>query len=361
MQLVGEKRLNNEEERFKRILKCIRCETDDDLNDDDINYIMYLHLAHLRFSDEDREKIEKDALYIFANKEPKNELNRYKLFVTNSSDKPVATISSITKTRSGRLVTNNSHFDVERSPAKVLICISAKVSLLGINIDPKVGLYHRAIGTVLDIVYYDGESPNEGNMPAYVLVEFPQYTGKPIISHLPKAVPISAVEIKCKRNCCTRKYIPLTLAYRKTAHTFQGQTTGPVYDSKRPKNQIERIIIDPGTRLFEGNNVGCFYTMCSHGTSCGKETGSENDKFTSAIYFNSNNMCKHRITKLTIGSDGKIYHKAMLRNLWVKYLKTNIIHNDICKEDQLKLFEWAKSTKINCETLKKIEKLYTTK
>ena len=171
----------------------------------------------------------------FSNKETKNELNRYKLYKTHGSDNPVAKIQSVTKSRTGILVINNAHYDIERTPPTTLLCVKAKLSLTRINIKPSIGLFHGALGTVLDIVYHDWESPSPGVMDAYILVDFPQYKGQPIISEKPTIVPICPIEINCKKNCCIQKYIPLTLAYGKTAHTFQGQTSGPVNDPNKPK------------------------------------------------------------------------------------------------------------------------------
>jgi hypothetical protein len=40
--------------------------------------------------------------------------------------------------------------------------------------------------------------------------------------------PISLLplELPCKNNCCQIKYLPLSLAWAKTGHTFQRQSTG---------------------------------------------------------------------------------------------------------------------------------------
>ena len=53
----------------------------------------------------------------------------------------------------------------------------AKVPLTGWNARPEWGLFYSIIGTIKDIVFLDGESPNSGDFPSYVLVDFPQYKG----------------------------------------------------------------------------------------------------------------------------------------------------------------------------------------
>jgi hypothetical protein len=45
------------------------------------------------------------------------------------------------------------------------------------NIEPKWGLYNGAIGTVVDIVYHQGENPNNGHLPKVVVVDFKHYRG----------------------------------------------------------------------------------------------------------------------------------------------------------------------------------------
>jgi hypothetical protein len=42
-----------------------------------------------------------------------------------------------------------------------------------------------------DIVYYEGEKPQHGELPAYVLVKFAQYCGKQLLPHLKLSVPIA--------------------------------------------------------------------------------------------------------------------------------------------------------------------------
>ena len=48
------------------------------------------------------------------------------------------------------------------------------MSLCGKNIKPEWGLYNGSQGVVKDIIYNDGESPNLGDHPKYVFIEFPQ-------------------------------------------------------------------------------------------------------------------------------------------------------------------------------------------
>ena len=110
-------------------------------------------------------------------------------------------------------------------------------------IKPEWGLYHRTIGKVVDIVYKDSKGPHhEGTatekLPEYVLVDFSQYcepsmyaNDKNITSEEREKrktwVAIPMVEARCKNNMCTRLYMPLSLAFAKSIHSFQGATVGP--------------------------------------------------------------------------------------------------------------------------------------
>src|SRR5688500_16840643 len=103
--------------------------------------------------------------------------------------------------------------------------------------------------------------------------------------------------ISCKYSmgCYCRTYIPLRLAFAQTIHTFQGQNAGPVEPGQTP-NAVQKLLCDPGTRRFEGNCVGLFYTLLSRVTTF----GSENDTFFSAIYFTGANMDMERVLNFAL-------------------------------------------------------------
>jgi hypothetical protein len=350
MYLEGEKRVNEDQEQFRRILRGLRSEhKNDELSEEDIQRLLELDINHPSFSDEERKKIEAEALYIYACKEPRDRMNARKLKEFNTPNNPVARIKSVTVTLAGKTVVNQSHYNADRTPRSIRLCKSAKVCLNGYNPDPRKGLYHGAMGIVKDIVFKEGHSPNFGDMPLYVLVEFGQYCGPPMIASMPKTVAIVPVKQPCNRNngfCCSRTYIPLYVAFGKTAHTFQGSTVGPV-PVGRPPNSIQKIIIDPGNRQFEGNNIGLMYTCAGQGTSI----GSPNDKCSSSIYFCGDNFCRERITNLVRQANGSIYRKAKLRIDWVAYLKSNEYTMCPKEKDYTNIFEWASQTRYTYDML----------
>ena len=90
-------------------------------------------------------------------------------------------------------------------------------------------------------------------------------------------------------------FVPLKLSFAKTIHTYQGQQAGKVRQGP-PPNAVERIIYDSGTRRFEGQNPGLFYTLLSRITTLG-EPPFHND---SATCFLGPNMNKTRIKNIDI-------------------------------------------------------------
>ena len=342
------KRVNKDQDQLRRILKGLRCEDDQgQLAEEDIQRLLALDLNHPTFTKKQRDEIQQTSMYLFACKEPRDALNAKMLLKANLQGNPIARIKSKTVNKQGKEVTMASHFDNYRTPNFVHICKTAKVALNGCNISPVVGLYHSALGVVEDIVYNKDESPNLGDMPAYVLVKFDHYCGKELVPGHSKLVPIVPVSARCKFNCCTRTYIPLTLAYGRTVHTFQGQSVGPVPEG-RPQNSIQRIIVEPGNRQFEGNNVGLLYTTASRPTTI----GTNDDKMSSAIYFDGPYFSRARITNLTKQKGGKMYIKARLRTKWVQYLKEKsklwIDYTEIQMND---LFAWISNKRYTTEQL----------
>ena len=71
----------------------------------------------------------------------------------------------------------SSHFKDSKIPSSALLSIGTKVALENRNFCPQWGLHNGAVGTIEEIVFKEGESPNMGHRPQYVVVNFPQYQG----------------------------------------------------------------------------------------------------------------------------------------------------------------------------------------
>ena len=131
----------------------------------------------------------------------------------------------------------------------------------------------------------------------------------PFDSLHPTYIPIPPHTARCKYNCgCQRNYIPLTLAFGKTIHSFQGKNVGPTLPH-HPENPIQTIVVDPGTRVFEGSSPGLLYSVISRITTLGYP----HDIFTSPLFFTGFNMTRERLQHITLRNDGRTYAKVLLR------------------------------------------------
>src|SRR5687768_9320487 len=172
------------------------------------------------------------------------------------------------------------------------------------------------------------------DLPLYVLVDFPQYCGPAFIVGQPTVVPIAPIKVPCNINqgCCCRTYIPLRLAFAQTIHTFQGQSAGPVEPGQTP-NAVQKLVCAPGTRRFEGNCVGLFYTLLSRITTFGNPL----DKFSSAIYFTGANMNMGRVLDITLNEKGHMYAMAEKREQYVSFLHEHKHKSQMNKADQMNI------------------------
>lgn len=161
-------------------------------------------------------------------------------------------------------------------------------------------------------------------------------------------MPIPTEQFTCRKGCCKRTYCPLTLAYARTIHTFQGLQAGPTNCDN--ENAFEHLIIDPDQKEHEGRNIGLLYTATSRGTTLGDDSG-----LNSAVYFTGTSMKPTRIKNITIGADGKEFELATKRRHWVNYLQGKArssesrIQQILTKKSEL--FEWAKTTTIPYDVL----------
>ena len=157
------------------------------------------------------------------------------------------------------------------------------------------------------------------------------------------------VEMRCDKRCCSVKFCPLQLSFGMTLHTFQGQSAGPV-DKGQPKNAVDRVIVEPGTKGFEGNNPGTLYMATSRATTTG--TGC-ND---SALYFTGPNLSRYRITDLRFKkgvSNGsrQMYKKVHLREKWVNKLELNTRTINLSTSQVKDMLEWCDQTIVDTQTL----------
>lgn len=340
MTLAQSKRVLQGQIQLQKILDGVRGSLENTLSLQDAEYLCSLHIDNKeKFNHQDKQKIKNESLFLFATVESKNVYNYNALKEVNNLDNPVAKIKAVTvRQKDGAKARNVGHYDNERLPCSINLARNCQVQLTGKNLCPKWGLYHGARGKVLDIVYHPDHSPPD-DLPLYVLVDLPQYCGPPFIKAAPTVVPIAPVKLPCKHNfCCCRTYIPLRLAFAQTIHTFQGQNAGPVESGQTP-NAVQKIVCDPGTRKFESNSVGLFYTLLSRVTTF----GNPHDKFSSAIYFTGPNMTTDRVINITQNKKGFMYAMAAKRKLYVEYLHQHEHNSNLNTNDKTEILKWTRA------------------
>ncbi len=163
-------------------------------------------------------------------------------------------------------------------------------------------------------------------------------------------VPIPTEEFVCTRGCCTRMFVPLTLAYARTIHKFQGMSAGPV-DKGKIKNMYDVIVCDPDEKSFEGSALGLLYTAVSRATTLGDDDGLH-----SAIYFSGQSMRPDRIRNLTKKTDSDDeFEKAIKRRYWINYITARKRRSEKRTKRIMKrssdLLQWAATTTYSYDNL----------
>jgi hypothetical protein len=246
--------------------------------------------------------------------EPKNTHNEKKLQETVSEDNPLAYILCIdTSIDSTDAKLINKHLKKVFDMKRTMLCCKAMVEIVKANIEPQWVLYNGAIGTVVDIVYHQGENPNSGHLPKVVVVNFKQNN--------PTYVPIAPIQRRCERCCCTRRQFPLQMARAKTIHSVQGHNTGPTGPNQSP-TAIQAIVCDLGTIHCEILNPVMSYVATSIATTigdCGTGEVIPRKCTNSAIFFKAGTF-PTGLKCITHSDKGVEYKRIKERTAWVSYL-----------------------------------------
>lgn len=178
MELCGNKRLQDDREDDKKLLGKVR--TNSKLEDKDVDRLLNLHLSRMeeQHGVDEVTRIEQKSIHLFYRNEPKTRKNIESIRnVAEEKENPVAIVRPIcysAPTGKG----NSSHFGNSKKPPEAsIICRGAKVALEGRNFNPLWGLHNGACGVVEEIVFAEDSNPNQGNLPMYVVVNFPLYCG----------------------------------------------------------------------------------------------------------------------------------------------------------------------------------------
>jgi hypothetical protein len=207
-------------------------------------------------------------LHIFSRHQAKNAYNEQKLRETVTETNPLGVIGCIDETTSTNEKSKSTHLNKTFDMKKTMLCRDAMVEITKLKIEAKWGLFNGVIGTVVDIIFKQGENPNEGHLPTVVVVDLKHYRGTIWDKDNPTHVPIVPIQRRCEPMCCARKQIPLQIAWAKTIHSLQGHNTGPTTEHQTP-NTIQRILIHLGERTYETLNPGLTYVAVSRETPIG--------------------------------------------------------------------------------------------
>ena len=354
-----------------------RLRVGDKLTQGDSNKLLSLHISAIekKHGKAPADEIRKKAVFLFLTNQQCARRNIICLGKTCDNTNPAVVLPT---QRHGPINGNavESHFPSGRGswPQTSTICVNAKVALRSKNICPLWGLHIGACGVVKEIVFGKGCSPNRGDSPLYVVVDFPKYCGPPwdvsnptVSSTSPlldermyhhqtytrflKFVPITTTEVTCRGKCCYQEHVPLGLAYAQTIHRFQGLSAGPVEDGE-PPNVFDAIVCDPDASRYEAQFPGLFNTAVSSATTLGDDDG-----LNSALYFTGNhNLLEGRLNKpgKKLGntrSPHDTYLKIHLRSEWVQHLRDNLLSSPLTRIEKENLFTWAEGHSISYSDL----------
>lgn len=284
-------------------------------NESDVEKLMSLNLSN--FSEEHIQMVESKSVYLTTRNAEVDRKNLQKLCDMATEQRPVAIIRTSSDGKGHGNKGIQRHFgDSDTMFKSSIICESAVVSIRGRNFYPAWGLFNGATGYVNEIVYNKGESPSQNQLPRYIVVDFPNYTGPPWDLENPTHVPIPMVDTSCKHKCCSRTFCPIELSYARTIWKFQGLSAGP---TDKMSNMYQCVICDPGDKGTEGKNPGLLYTAISRATTLGGRDGLD-----SALYFLGNNANEERFRNLLMKENrNELYSLITHRLNWTTRLSQN--------------------------------------
>ena len=352
-QLPTIRRVADNQQEDKNLLERLR--VGDGILDSDVQKLQSLHIDTIEkiHGKEYAESIRQQSVYLFWTNDKRIKHNISMQSRINSPVNPTAIVKPrSTGKKHAKAV--SSHFKQDTPSA--LFCRGSKVALHSKNFLPMWGLHNGACGTVDEIVFEKGNNPNKGNLPKYVVVDFPLYCGPVWDKQNPTHVPVPLVTLACNQTerCCERTFVPLDLAFARTIHKFQGLSAGPVDANKIP-NTYPSIICDPDVKASEARNTGLMYTAVSRGTTLGDEDGKN-----SSIYFDGPNLSLERIQGITKKTGSKEEYKNVIRRRnWVQHLMQNIVPLQGMHESEIQaILSWSKK-KFSYEELYQRTNLYT--
>jgi len=175
MELHGTKRVQDKQVKDKELLDRLRVA--DQLTEEQVAKLMSLHIDRIEeiHGKAAADDIKSKAIFLTHRNAERIRINHKQLLKHSSVNNPVAFCRAQGYSNTmGKSI--RGHFDND-SPTCSLLCVGAKVALENKNFCPLWGLHNGACGTVEEIIFAKNHSPNKGNLPLYVVVDFPHYCG----------------------------------------------------------------------------------------------------------------------------------------------------------------------------------------
>jgi hypothetical protein len=335
-ELKQSRRIASDSDDLKQITTALR--TEEGLDESQVEQLLSLKIDNPKLSSERRKYVEDKGIWVFYKRRDCASHNKKMLKKIHSKNNPVARIYA--KVTQGR----GKHFKKrEQSDRNFDAAIGCRVAVDPDNLCALIGLYHGALGTIIEIVYAHGQSPNAKQFPLYIVVEMDRYTGPVWDKKHPKQIPIGVTTKVCDNDCCILQYIPLSIAFGKTLHTFQGQEI--------VKHSIQDVMVfECETLIIESKYPGWLYTGISRVDSIGN-----GDIEVSSLYFIPGNARENRFINVrTKQHSNDNYKRVDERDAWISYL-------DSCKKtvtfsmsEKETLMDWANSVEISSAALDEI-------
>ena len=174
-ELKQSRRLKKDRQRDRDLLDRVRMGTD--LTESDIQHLMALDLNEMRKKHPPHviKDIEDRAMYLFFSNAKRLEHNMRKLHEVCSPENPIAFVKTKSLGIHNQCIAR--HFSDPKIQPTCMANKGSRVAIEGRNFMPKWGLHNGACGTVDEIVYETGKSPNKDDHPKYIVVDLPLYCG----------------------------------------------------------------------------------------------------------------------------------------------------------------------------------------
>jgi hypothetical protein len=216
---------------FKGILERLRLGW---MNERDEAQLRVLTLDGDHYTSKEIKDISEGALHLFARHQAKNAYNEQKLHETVTETNPLAVIRCIDETAATNAKSKSTHLNNTFDMRKTILFRDAMVETTKVNIEPNWGLFNGAIGTVVDIIFREGEHPNEGHLLTVVIVDLKHNRGPIWDNDNPTHVPIVPIQRRCEPMCCKIKQIPLHIAWAKKIIHSRGMMKVQLKNTKHP-------------------------------------------------------------------------------------------------------------------------------